>query len=198
MKLSTPQGLDFFHEHGFFPGHDLHDETGMHRGWLLALGLLYVVLGVIGLGWLSLMTIASVLFFGALVLIGGAVQLVQSFTSHGWRNVTAGALLGLLYLFAAIVIFSNPLASSLILTLFLAGALIALGVVRITFSLQHKRSRYWTWSVLSGVLSIVIGFLIIIQWPVTGLIMIGLFVSLEMIFHGVAAIGLAIEHNHAV
>jgi uncharacterized membrane protein HdeD (DUF308 family) len=198
MRLSTPQGHGFFHEHGFFLGHDLHDETGIHRGWLASIGVIYVILGVIGLGWLSLMTVASVLFFGALALAGGIVQLLQSFTSRGWRNVSTGALLGALYIFAALVIFNNPLASSLILTLFLAGALIALGIVRIAFSLQHKRNRYWTWSVLSGALSLIIGFLIMIQWPVTGLLMIGLFVSLEMIFHGAAAIGLAIEHDRTV
>ena len=195
MRLSTPHGHDFFHEHGFFLGHDLHDETGMHRGWLATLGVLYVVLGVIGIGWLTLMTVASVLFFGALALIGGMIQLFLSFTSHGWRNITAGALLGALYIFAALLIFSNPLASSLMLTLFLAGALVALGIVRIAFSLQHRRNRRWTWSVLSGALSIVIGFLIMLQWPVSGLFMIGLFVSLELIFHGAASLSMALEKS---
>ena len=203
MRFSTPQGHGSFHEHGFFQQqgffsrHDLHDDSGIHRGSLAALGVLYLVLGVIGLFWLSLMTIASVLFFGALALVGGVVQLFQSFTSHGWRNTTAGALLGALYIFAALVIFNNPLASSLMLTLFLAGALVGLGIVRIIFSLQHRRSRYWTWSALSGVLSVVIGVLIMLQWPVTGLFMIGLFVSLEMIFHGASALAMSIENNPA-
>jgi uncharacterized membrane protein HdeD (DUF308 family) len=191
MRLSTPHGHDFFHEHGFFLGHDFHDASESHRSWLIAVGALYAVMGVAGLFWLALSTLVSVLFFGALALVGGVVQLVQSFSGHGRHTLTAGTLLGVLYLVTGTLILTNPLASSLVLTLFLAGALCALGVVRVVFALEHKRDQYWTWSLLSGALSIVIAFLIIMQWPVTGLWMIGLFVSVEMLCHGTAAIALA-------
>ena len=193
MKLSTPHGHDFFHEQGFFEGPAVYDETGIHRGWLATVGILYLALGLIGLGWLTLMTLASVLFFGALAWVGGIVQFAQSFTAHGWRNVLPAALLGVLYMLAGTVIFYNPVLSSMLLTLILAGSLIGLGMVRIAFSLRHWARRYWTWSVISGVLSMLLGFMMFAQWPVTGLWVIGLFVSLEMIFHGTAALALAIE-----
>jgi uncharacterized membrane protein HdeD (DUF308 family) len=197
MRLSSPYGHDFFHEHGFFPSH-LHDESGLNRKWLTAMGAVYLVLGLVGIGWLALMTVASVIFFGALALLGGFVQLLQSATSHGWRNVTAGALLGGLYLCAGLLMLSNPLVSSLILTAFLACALIALGIVRTTLALQHRGAWLWQWSALSGVLSIVIGVLILVQWPASGLFMIGLFVSLELMLHGAAAIALAVEKKSTV
>ena len=193
MKLSTSHGHEFFHIQGFFSGPDLYDETGIHRGWLAAVGILYLLLGAIGLGMVTLVTLTSVLFFGLLTFAGGIFQFLQSFTSHGWRNVLAGALIGALYIFAGAVIFYNPVATSLMLTLFLAGALITLGIVRMTFSLQYRTHGYWIWSVISGLLSIMLGVLIIAQWPVTGLWVIGLFVSLEMVFHGAATVGLAIE-----
>jgi uncharacterized membrane protein HdeD (DUF308 family) len=191
MRLSTPHGHDFFHEHGFFPGHDLHDASELQRSWLVAVGALYAVLGVVGLFWLALSTLVSVLFFGALALVGGILQLVQSFSGHGRHTLTAGTVLGVLYIVTGLLVLTNPLASSLLLTVLLAGALCALGVVRVVFALQHERSRYWNWSVLSGALSIVIAFLIVMQWPVTGLWVIGLFISVEMLCHGISAIALA-------
>ena len=130
MRLSTPQGHDFFHEHGFLEGHDVYDQTGIHRGWLATVGIRYLVLGVIGLGWLTLMTLVSVFFFGSLAWVGGIVQFVQSFTSRGWRNVLPAALIGVLYMLAGTVMFYNPVLSSMLLTLILAGSLIGLGVVR--------------------------------------------------------------------
>lgn len=202
MRLSTPHGHHFF-GHGFFNQHsffgrDLYGETGLHHGWLAALGVMYLLLGFLGLGMVSIFTLASVLFFGVLLLAGGLVQLVLSFTSRGRRNVLAGALLGLLYMFAGVVTLYNPLVTSMMLTLFLAGALIVLGVLRITFSLQHRTYRYWIWSVVSGVISVLLGLLIIAEWPVTGLWVIGLFVSLEMIFHGASSLALAVEKRRLI
>ena len=197
MRFSTPHGPGFFH-HGFFQEHfflgpDVYDETGVHRGWLAAVGILFILLGVVGLGTATLMTLATVLFFGALAIIGGIVQLLQSFTSHGRRNKVVGGVIGALYVVAGLLIFYNPVASSMVLTLFLAGTLIALGAARIAFSMQYRNNVYWTWSMISGVISIVLGALIIAQWPITSLWVIGLFVSLEMIFHGAAALGLSMK-----
>lgn len=200
MRLSFPHGHGHGHGHGFghgyfqqFSGLDSYDETGIHRGWLAAVGILFILLGVLGLGAVTLMTIVSVSFFGALALVGGVVQLMQSFTSHGRRNQIAGALLGSLYILAALIIFSNPVASSIVLTIFLGIAMIALGAARIYFSMERRASRYWKWTAVSGGLSILLGFLILAQLPAIGLWIIGLFVSLEMIFHGAAAVGLAMK-----
>jgi uncharacterized membrane protein HdeD (DUF308 family) len=197
MRFSTSHGPGFF-QHGFFHDHfysgqDVYDETGIHRGWLAAVGILFILLGVVGLGAATLMTLASVLLFGALAIVGGIVQLLQSFTSHGQRNKAIGAAIGALYLFAGLLIFYNPVASSLVLTLFLAGTLIALGAARIAFSMQYRNNIYWTWSMISGIISIMLGLLIVAQWPIAALWVIGLFVSLEMIFHGAAAVGLSMK-----
>ena len=43
-------------------------------GWLVALGVLQIVLGTIGLGSAFLFTIASVLLFGVLIFTGGVVD----------------------------------------------------------------------------------------------------------------------------
>jgi uncharacterized membrane protein HdeD (DUF308 family) len=92
-----------------------------------------------------------------------------------------------------LLIFYNPVASSMALTFFLAGTLIALGAARITFSMQYRNNVYWTWSMISGVISVALGVLIFAQWPISALWVIGLFVSLEMLFHGAAALGLSLK-----
>jgi uncharacterized membrane protein HdeD (DUF308 family) len=202
MRLSTPHGFfhhgpGFFH-HGLFPGHDYYDEAGIHRGWVVAIGTIFLILGALGLAMVSLMTLVSVAVFGVLAIIGGFVQLSLSFMSEGTRNTWIGVALGALYVAAGLLMINNPVASSMVLTLLLAGALIGLGIARIAFWLQHRAHRYWIWSVVSGVVSILLGFLIIAQWPISALWVIGLFVSMEMIFHGAAAIGLAAEKRRLV
>ena len=56
-----------------------------------------------------------------------------------------------------------------------------------------RNNIYWSWSIISGIVSVVLGALIVVQWPVTALWVIGLFVSLEMLFHGAAALGLSMK-----
>lgn len=194
--LRTTHGHGFFHDHQFFH-HDVTAEGTMNWTWMMVTGILFVVLGTIGLGMLFLVTVASILFIGVLAIVGGAAQLIQAFTAHGWRNILSAVLIGALYLFAGAVIIGNPLASSAALTLVLAWALVVLGVMRSVFAVQHRSYRLWGWSLFSGLLSIVLGFLIMAQWPVTGLWVIGLFVSIEMIFHGWAHIALAVTKKEA-
>ncbi|HJV65963.1 MAG TPA: HdeD family acid-resistance protein [Geomonas sp.] len=203
MRFSTPHGHDFFHSpsffhRGFFWKNDLYDRQGVHRGWLAVLGILYLILGIVGFFMATLMTLASVLFFGVLAIIGGVIQIVASFSSQGRRHVWGGILLGALYIIAGLLIVANPIVSSLILTLFLAGALIALGAVRIVYWMEHRNHSFWMWSIISGVVSMVLGILIIAQWPVTGLWVIGLFVALDLLFHGGTALALAFEEKRSL
>jgi uncharacterized membrane protein HdeD (DUF308 family) len=189
------------HGNGFFH-HDFFSEESSvtarkHWGWLLSLGILFVILGTIGFAMQFLVTLATVLYLGVLVMVGGAAQVVQAFSYRGWRGIVSHLLIGLLYLFAAWVMITNPLLASATLTLMLAWTLVFVGAIRIVLAVQHRLYRHWVWPLLSGILSMVLGFMIMAQWPVSGLWIIGLFVSIEMIFHGWSYIGLAIAARRA-
>ena len=67
-------------------------------GWLLGLGVLFVVLGFIGLGMTVGLTLVSILFMGALFIIAGLVQIVDVFKSHHWKGVVGHALIAVLYI----------------------------------------------------------------------------------------------------
>jgi len=45
-------------------------ELTKNWGWLLVLGIVFIIFGTIGLGMLFALTMASVLFIGVLMLIG--------------------------------------------------------------------------------------------------------------------------------
>ena len=73
----------------------------------------------------------------------------------------------------------------MVLTAFLGGIFIALGVLRITMGLQLRRVGFpWGWLVFAGLVSLVLGGMIFFQWPTSALWVIGLLVAIEMIFHG--------------
>jgi len=167
-------------------------------GWLLALGISSIVLGTLGFYMTFALTLTSVLFFGILLLVGGLFQLAQAFTCKGWKAVLWHVLIGLLYVAAGIDIIYNPVRASEILTLILAGILIAVGVSRIIMAIQIRGAvDGWYWSLLSGLVSILLGGMIIAQWPASGLWVIGLFVAIELLFNGWSTIFVALAARKA-
>lgn len=167
-------------------------EVGKNWGWLLALGVLFIILGTIGLGMTFTLTVASVLLFGVLILIGGVAQLVQAFQDKGWKSVVWHVLIALLYIAAGILVMRNPVGASLLLTVMLAGALVAVGVLRIIMAFQLRGDSGWVWLLIGGIVTLLLGFMIFAKWPVSGLWVIGLFVAVEMIVNGWSYIAIAL------
>jgi uncharacterized membrane protein HdeD (DUF308 family) len=166
-------------------------------GWLLALGLASIVLGTLGFYMTFALTLASVLFFGVLILVAGVFQLVHAFTCTGWKPVLWHVLIALLYIAAGVDIMLNPARASLILTLVLAGILIAVGVLRGIMAFQLRPASGWFWPLLSGLVSIALGGMIVAQWPDSGLWVIGLFVAIELIFNGWSYVLIALAARKA-
>ena len=55
-------------------------------GWYLALGIVLIVLGTIAIGSTFVMTIASVFFFGWLLIIGGVMEVIHAFWHKRWAG----------------------------------------------------------------------------------------------------------------
>jgi uncharacterized membrane protein HdeD (DUF308 family) len=161
-------------------------------GWLLAQGILLVVLGTIGLGMTIWLTLASVFIFGVFLVIGGGVQIFQTFKCKGWGSILWHGLIAVLYVLAGLSIMTDPLAASTLFTLLLAGALVGIGVVRLIMAFQLRGVKNWGWPLIGGIAAIALGFMILARWPVSGLWVIGLFVAIEMIFGGWSYIFIAL------
>jgi uncharacterized membrane protein HdeD (DUF308 family) len=166
-------------------------------GWLLALGILFIVLGTIGLGMAVALTIASLLVFGVLLVAAGVVQLIEAFKNKGWKSRLWHVLLGILYIVGGIEVVNDPVLASQILTLMLAVTVVAIGIVRVVMALQHRGTAGWVWTLLGGIVSIVLGALIYASWPVSALWLIGMYVAIDLIFTGWSYVLLALAARRA-
>lgn len=155
-----------------------------HWGWMLALGILMLVLGVIGLYASVALTIVSVLLFGALLVAGGIAQAIQAFRARGWKSVALHVGIALLYIAGGGIALYDPVAASLSLTIFIAAMLLVAGIFRAVIAFQMRPAGGWGWVLFGGIMSFLLGVLIFMQWPVSGLFAIGLFVAIELIVDG--------------
>jgi len=160
--------------------------------WLLGLGIIFMTLGFAGLLLLPLVTITSVAIFGAFMLVAGTLQIAQGIAkAKDWKSRGLHILMGVIYVIGGIATLENPVLATTILTLVLGFSLIAIGAIRIGVAFQNKDINQWALMTLSGILSVFLGFLIVVQWPWSSLWAIGLFVSVDLIMSGANFIAIA-------
>lgn len=167
---------------------DLQDKWG----WLLALGISFILLGTIGLGMTFSLTMVSMMFFGFLMLFGGAFQMVHSLQCKGWKSIVLHILAAIAYVIGGIVIITNPMLASSLITMVIAAIFIAVGAMRIMMAMQLKEVKGWWIPLVSGLLSLIFGGMIMTAWPVSGMWLIGLLIAVDLIFHGWGYVVLAL------
>src|SRR5271166_5739576 len=117
--------------------------------WLLALGIVLVVVGTIAIGMPLLTTLATALTIGVLLLFGGVAQLVGAFWTRDWSGFFLMLLMGVLYIVLGLLFVRQPMQAAEALTLLLACTLMVSGVFRIAGSLMHRFPQ-WGWIFLGG------------------------------------------------
>lgn len=161
-------------------------------GWIVALGVVYVIAGFIALGSVVFATVVTVFVVGVMMLIAGIAEVISAFQIKTWGKFLLWLLLGALYIVAGFVTFENPLFAAALLTLLLGFALLASGIMRIVLAFNLKEEMPWIWVALSGVITFLLGVIILAHWPVSGLYILGLFLGIDLIIAGVGWIGIGL------
>jgi len=161
-------------------------------GWIVALGVVYLIAGFIALGSVAMATVASVFVVGIMMILAGVAEIVNAFQVKSWGKFVLWLLLGILYVIAGVAAFENPLFAAAILTLVLGVALIVSGIMRIILAFGMKEGMPWMWIVLSGVITFLLGAIILAHWPVSSVYVLGLFLGIDLVFAGVGWIGLGL------
>ena len=153
-------------------------------GWMLALGILMVLLGFAGLGATFVVTLATVTFFGFLFIIGGVIQFIEAIRLKETKSPIGGVIIALLYIISGIIMVRNPLLASATFTLFIAWSLILVGFSHAFLAFKMRGINGWVWMFINGVVSFLLGVIIWSHWPVSGLWVIGLFIAIELLLNG--------------
>jgi uncharacterized membrane protein HdeD (DUF308 family) len=159
-------------------------------GWIVALGVVYVIAGLVALGSVVFATVVTVFIVGVMMLIAGVAEVINSFQIKSWGKFLLWLVLGLLYILAGFITFENPLLAAAVLTLFLGFTLIVSGIMRTVLGFSMMAGTPWIWVVLSGVITFLLGLVIVVHWPVSGLYILGLFLGIDLVIAGASWIGI--------
>jgi len=160
-------------------------EIDRKWGWYFALGVFLILLGVIASGMAVATTFLTVVVLGWILLGAGAGLAVLSFLTGKWSGFLVTLAAGVLSVIAGITILSYPVSSAVVITLMLGMILMIAGLYRSVASIVMQFPN-WGWSLLSGIVSFVLGAMLVGSWQTTSLYFLGLFIGVDLIFHGLS------------
>ena len=163
-----------------------------HWGWFLAFGIVLLLLGIAAVARAVKATVASMVFFGWLLLFAGVIELADAFMVGKWAGFFLHILVALLFGITGALMVIRPVISAEAITVVMAVFFLIAGLYLLFASLWAHEPG-WGWQALSGSLSAIMGVLLLAQWPVSGLWAVGLFVGIDLIFYGWSWIALALS-----
>jgi uncharacterized membrane protein HdeD (DUF308 family) len=163
------------------------DLSSFHKNWawFLLWGIGLVALGTLAIVFSFAATVISVVFLGILLAVSGAFITIDSFQS--WWGRWSGFFLhlgvGVLYLIIAYLFIERPLSSAISLTLLLGIVFLVIGVFRIIYAMSSGLPQKG-WRVFNGIVTLILGLLIVAEWPASGIFVLGLFIGIDLVFSG--------------
>jgi uncharacterized membrane protein HdeD (DUF308 family) len=161
-------------------------------GWFLVFGIGLAVLGVVAIVRSVAATVVSMLFFGWLLLIAAGIEVAQTIMVGQWAAMFQHLVAAVLFGVVGFLIIWRPVVTAEILTLLMGAFFLATGLFQIIAPAITSLPD-WGWHVLNGIIALLLGVLVLAQWPITGLWVIGTFVGIELLFYGIAWIALALH-----
>ncbi len=179
-----------------FPDHHL---PAFGKNWRLFLlwGIALMILGCVAISTAAFTTMLSVVLLGFFIFFSGSIMALDTFTFwwNKWSGFFLHAILALLYIAAGLMLINNPVEGSISITFLLGIFYTVAGIFRIGFATSLQAPK-WKWSFLNGIITLVLGILILNSWPDSSLFIIGLFVGIDLFFVGwVYVMGALAAHN---
>ncbi len=166
-------------------------DARKYWGWFLGLGILLVILGALSIGFANWATEFTVILLGLLLLGAGIVQISSGFYARKWSGYSLSLLLGLFYIIAGGFCIFKPVQSALSISLLIAALLVVGGLFRLISALSYRFNN-WGWVVFNGLIAVLLGFLILAEWPASAVWVIGVFVGIDLLLIGSYWIGLSL------
>lgn len=162
--------------------------------WMLA-GIISLVGGFFALANPLAATITAELLAGWMFIIVGILTAFSAFGDQGWGARIVAILLGILLVVLGINLVSNPLAGSVSLTFAVAILLLVAGVFRLLMAFSSEAEGLRWVLVLSGAISLLLGIMILSNFPWSATVVLGIFLAVELISNGISLIVLSLTRK---
>jgi uncharacterized membrane protein HdeD (DUF308 family) len=165
--------------------------TAIHAHWklFLAEGIVMMVLGLLAIAVPEVATLAITLLIGWLFFIGGIFRTISVLQHRAMPGFAWSLLIAVLAILLGLILIIRPIAGALTLTIWLIVFFIIEGIAAIFLAIEHRRHLpSWGWVLLSGLVDLLLAYLIWDGWPSSAAWAIGLLVGINMVFVGLSLV----------
>ena len=168
--------------------------AGIRQGSTRAMiwGVLLVIFGMLAIAAPFLAAVAVSVVIAWLIVLAGVVHIALAFHAHGAGTTIWRLLVGIAYLCFGGYLIVHPVLGVASLTLLLASLFLIEGVLNIVSFFKMRGTQGSSWVLLDGIVTLLLGGMIYMQWPSSSAWAIGTLVGVSLIFSGVTRIALSL------
>jgi uncharacterized membrane protein HdeD (DUF308 family) len=174
--------------------------SAIHEHWVLFLieGIILIILGIAAIVLPVIATLAITIVIGWLFLISGVVGLITTFWMRHAPGFWWSLLSAIIAIIAGILLLLWPITGMVSVTLVLIAFFVIEGIATIMYAIEHRNqlTGRWGWMLTSGIIDLILAGIILAGLPGTAEWALGLLVGINMLFGGVATIGMAVAARH--
>jgi uncharacterized membrane protein HdeD (DUF308 family) len=169
-------------------------REGLRRGWkpLMAVGVLAIFIGCIAILVPAVASVGTAIFIGWILVIAGAFLVAGAFAAQTIGSVVLRLLWAFLTVIVGLWLIIEPHNGTLTLTLVLGLYFLFMGITRIAVAFAARGQQGAGLVGLSGVAGLLIGILVLVEFPSSADWAIGLLVGIDLIFAGWTLVSIAL------
>jgi len=172
--------------------HTSSDVVRQTSTWSIVWGVLLIIFGMLAVGSPFVAAVAVNVVIAWLIVLAGVVHLILAFHAHGAGSLLWKLLVGLAYLCFGAYLIMHPVLGVASLTLVLASLFLVEGILDITLFFKMRSMQGSSWVLIDGIITLVLGLMIYMQWPSSSAWAIGTLVGVSMIISGVTRVMLSL------
>lgn len=166
-------------------------------GWFAALGVILTAAGVLGLIASGILSLATTLLIGWIFVIGGVLAVAHAVLRRGWNGFLYDLASGLVTSLIGVLIVTRPLAGLGVMTAAIGVSFLVGGVLWLILALT-RANPYGSWTLFHGVIDLLLGGMILSDWPYSSEWVLGTLVTIHLLITGTRRIALGLAARSLV
>lgn len=173
---------------------DPEAREGLRRTWrvLMAVGIVAIVIGCVAILVPAVASVGTAIFIGWILVIAGAFLVAGAFAAQTIGSVVLRLLWAFLTVIVGLWLIIEPHNGTLTLTLVLGIYFLFMGITRIAVAFAGRGQQGAGLVGLSGFAGLLIGILVLVEFPSSADWAIGLLVGIDLIFAGWTLVSVAL------
>jgi uncharacterized membrane protein HdeD (DUF308 family) len=169
----------------------LAGEVKRRSTWTIIMGVVIAALGLLLIFYPFAAAVITTVVLGWVLILVGVAQFVFALHSHTIGRFFLKALSSAVFVLFGIALAFFPITGVATLTAILGVLLLFEAGLLLSLAFQMKPQAGWGWFLADGLVSLLLGFLVLARWPSSSLWALGTLLGIAVLMNGISRIMLA-------